>query len=376
MAKRPARQPAAETPMAPQAHAPPLALRDVLGQSHAVELLRAAMRSGRVHHAWVFHGPEGVGKFTTALAFAAAVLDPATDPHDDRTPDPDSQVQRLLAAGAHPDLHVVNKELTPFSRDASVRGQKQRTIPFAVAEEFLVEPATRTRNLHEPSLVGKVFIVDEAHLLGRDAQNLLLKTLEEPPEGTVIILVTPAEEELLPTIRSRCQRIPFLPLSDVDMREWLRRGGAAIDPEHEAWALRYAAGSPGVLNRVIEGNLTAWHEALAPMLADADRGKFDLAIGATMAKLVDERAAAMVARNPSASKEAANVAAAADMLRLVADHHHGAMRASRRPEVRARAVELVAEAERQIERNVPLAFVFENLAAQLVEMASRAVATR
>ncbi|HRQ72062.1 MAG TPA: hypothetical protein PLU35_03445 [Phycisphaerales bacterium] len=376
MAKRPARQPAAETPEAPPAHAPPLALRDVLGQAHAVELLRAAMRSGRVHHAWVFHGPEGVGKFTSALAFAAAVLDPTTNPDDDRTPDPESHVQRLLAAAAHPDLHVVNKELTPFSREASVRGQKQRTIPFGIAEEFLVEPATRTRNLHEPSLVAKVFIVDEAHLLGGDAQNLLLKTLEEPPEGTVIILVTPAEEELLPTIRSRCQRIPFLPLADADMREWLRRGGAAIDAKHEAWALRYAAGSPGVLKRVIEGNLTAWHEALAPMLADADRGKFDLSIGATMAKLVDDRAAAMVARNPVASKEAANVAAAADMLRLVAVHHHGAMRGSRRPEVRARAIELVAEAERQIERNVPLAFIFENLAAQLVDMASRAVATR
>lgn len=376
MAKRPARQPAAETPAAPPAHAPPLALRDVLGQPHAVELLRATTRSGRVHHAWVFHGPEGVGKFTTALAFAAVVLDPTTNPDDDRSPDPDSQVQRLLAAAAHPDLHVVNKELTPFSRDSQVRGQKQRSIPFAVAEEFLVEPAMRTRNLHEPSLVAKVFIVDEAHMLGRDAQNLLLKTLEEPPEGTVIILVTPAEEELLATIRSRCQRIPFRALSDADMREWLRRTGATIDAKHEAWALRYAAGSPGVLKRVIEGNLTAWHEALAPMLADADRGKFDLAIGATMAKLVDERAAAMVARNPSASKDAANVAAAADMLRLVADHHHAAMRASRRPEVRARAVELVVEAERQIERNIPLAFVFENLAAQLVDMAARAVATR
>ena len=376
MAKRPARQPAAATTETTPAHPPPLALRDVLGQVHAVELLRAAMRSGRVHHAWVFHGPEGVGKFTTALAFAAAVLDPTTDPDDERTPDPASRVQGLLAVASHPDLHVISKELTPFSRDAQVRSQKQRTIPFAVAEEFLVEPATRTRNLHEPSLVAKVFIVDEAHLLGPDAQNLLLKTLEEPPEGTVIILVTPAGEELLPTIRSRCQRVPFLPLADADMREWLRRTGAAIDAKHEAWALRFAAGSPGTLQRVIEGNLVAWHEALAPMLAEADRGRFNLALGATMTKLVDERAAAMVARNPAASKEAANVAAAADMLRLVADHHHAAMRASRRPEVRARAVELIVEAERQIDRNVPLAFVFENLAAQLVDMASRAVATR
>ena len=96
---------------------------DLIGHPRAAETLDASITSGKVHHAWIFHGPQGIGKFTAALAFAALLLDPETTP--DLTgkvrPDPGSRVQHLLRTGTHPDLHVIRKELARFSDNASVR---------------------------------------------------------------------------------------------------------------------------------------------------------------------------------------------------------------------------------------------------------------
>jgi DNA polymerase-3 subunit delta' len=154
-----------------------------------------------------------VGKFTTALAFAAVILDPSSQPDLSGViePDPESASQQLLAAGTHPDLHIITKELAVVSRVDSVRDSKQRNIAKAVLEEFLLEPAARTGSMNG-ALASKVFIVDEAELIDGVGQNSLLKTLEEPAPGSVIILVTANEERLLPTIRSRCQRVGFAPL--------------------------------------------------------------------------------------------------------------------------------------------------------------------
>ncbi|MEM9373943.1 MAG: hypothetical protein AAGA55_09895, partial [Planctomycetota bacterium] len=192
----------------------PVALDAVLGQDRAVSQLAAAMASGRLHHAWIFHGPEGVGKFTTALAWAAMLLDPTTAPGltGAFACEPDSPTQRLLASGTHPDLHVVRKELARFSSDARVRDAKLATIPKAVVEDHLIAPASVAPVMRTGSMMGKAFIVDEAELLDRSpanapTQNAILKTLEEPAPGTLIVLVTSSEDRLLPTIRSRCQRV-------------------------------------------------------------------------------------------------------------------------------------------------------------------------
>ena len=118
-------------------------LGDILGQGQALAALRASMASGRVHHAWIFHGPAGVGKFTTAVAFAGALLDPTTAPGltGEIAPDPDSETQRLVRAGMHPDLHVVTKELALHHEDREVRTRKLITIPKKVVEKWLLEPA-------------------------------------------------------------------------------------------------------------------------------------------------------------------------------------------------------------------------------------------
>lgn len=353
-----------------RAAAPPrelLQLEQVLGQSRAIDQLRAAVSAGRIHHAWIFHGPMGVGKFTTAAAFAALLLDPevAPDLSGVLRADPESQVQRLVRAGSHPDLHVVTKELAAVSEDATIRDRKQSNIPKAVLREFLLEPAAKTRVMTGASAAAKVFIVDEAELIDATGQNSLLKMLEEPPAGSVIILVTASEERLLPTIRSRCQRIAFGPLDASSMEQWLARRAPELAAAQREWLLRFAAGSPGVAAMVLENDLFAWREALDPALAKIDAGAFPIEMGATLADLVDERAAAWVKRHPDASKDAANKAWARRMFGFLAEHFRAQLADPAHSLRAAACIHTIASAEQQLGANVNLALVMENLAAQL-----------
>lgn len=355
---------------------PPKPLAGVLGQDRAVGQLEQAMASGRLHHAWIFHGPEGVGKFTTAMAWAALLLDPATarDLSGRYATDPDSPTQRLLRAGTHPDLHVVCKELARFSSDAKVRDAKLATIPKAVIEDHLIRPAALAAVMRTGSVASKVFIVDEAELLDRSpsnapTQNAILKTLEEPAPGTVIILVTSSEDRLLPTIRSRCQRVGFSPLSDETMRIWLAGAGRDTTGEERDWLLRSSEGSPGRLAAMHESGMYEWFRTLAPMLEQTDRGVHALALGATMASLVDTWAAAWVKegekKGENRSKDAANRLGARRMLGMVGDRARSGLSDPRRAGASLRAIDMVGRAQQHIDSNVNLKLVFDHLAAGL-----------
>jgi DNA polymerase-3 subunit delta' len=361
----------------------PIRLGQVVGQERAIGALRAAIQAGRIHHAWIFHGPSGVGKFTTALAFASVILDPTSQPDlaGIIEPDPASAAQKLLAAGTHPDLHIITKELAAVSRVQSVRDSKQRNIAKAVLEEFLLEPASRTQSSREQALASKVFIVDEAELIEPVGQNALLKTLEEPAPGSVIILVTANEERLLPTIRSRAQRVGFGPLSSVEMQKWLDASGvdvSSLDASSREWLLSYAGGSPGAAALALSTGIVEWHRTLAPMLAEADRGRYTVDLGQIVAKLIDDWAVAWVEGpgGPNASKDAANKAAARQMFRLLSEHYRARLRTaagkSDHQEVASRAlaaIDLIAEAERQAEASVQSIFVMDNLFTQLTRPA-------
>ncbi len=363
----------AEEPRRSHTHPPPIPLGQVLGQPRALATLNASLNSGRIHHAWIFHGPPGVGKLTTALAFAAVLLDPTSQANfgGEWEADPGSKAQQLLAAGTHPDLQVVVKELARFSRESKVRDQKLRNIPNEVILEYFVEPATRTTSAAQGARAGKVFIIDEAELMDFRSQNTILKTLEEPPPGTVLILVTSSEDSLLPTIRSRSQRVSFGPLNDYAMRDWLKRSALEIEPEELQWLLAFAGGSPGSLLRAHQGKLFEWHRAVAPMLEATSAGKYTIDLGPTMASLVDQWAKDWVEAHENASKEAANKAGADEMFRLVAEHYRRALRGpggkapSVPPGVTARAFDAIREAETRLDANVDMKFVFEGLSADL-----------
>ena len=359
-------------------HPVPGTFGEILGQERAVEQIERALEAGRMHHAWIFHGPRGVGKFTTALAFAALALDETTgrDLSGNLSVDPESRAQTLLKARSHPDLHVITKELARFSEDAKVRSAKLATIPKDVVEQHLLRPSALAAKITPGGAASKVFIVDEAELLDRSAtnaavQNAMLKTLEEPAPGTLIILVTSSEERLLPTIRSRCQRVRFGTLSRDAMETWLTRQD--YSPAEQDWARRFGEGSPGRVKEAIETGLIAWHERIGGMLERLLAGQYPLELGASMASMVDEWASARVAADARQSKEAGNKAGADRMLSLVGEilrmklAEASASGDERTLEQYALRIDALERARGRLFANVPGQMVFEALAAELAQ---------
>ncbi|MEM1071276.1 MAG: hypothetical protein AAGB48_04440 [Planctomycetota bacterium] len=363
---------AAESPAEPM-HPAPIALDAVVGHDAAKAQLLAAVASDRLHHAWIFHGPRGVGKFTTALAFAALVLDDeaAPDLTGRLSIDSGSRVQRLLAAGSHPDLHIVSKELARFSEDPKVRAAKLTTIPKDVVETHLLRPAALRANVSPGGAASKVFIVDEAELLDRSptnapVQNALLKTLEEPPDGTLIVLVTSAEDRILPTIRSRCQRVRFGTLGRSEIESWLAT--VSVTPEQAGWASDHGQGSPGLILEAVRTGLDQWRPRLEPRIREALAGGTPAGLGGDMAQMVSDWAAARVDEEKQASKDAANRSAAARMFGVLGDIVRDTMRAADDPWLAvdlADRLHAVQDAQRRLDANVNLQMVFEALAAEL-----------
>ncbi len=208
---------AAALPLAPLARPPfrrysprPVKLSALEGQPRAVALLGAALARDRVHHAWLLAGPPGVGKETAARAFAASLLCTARAPGaTDACGGCDAC--RKAARGVHPDLLQVLPEAEAVARGLLAR----EDLSGSPSRELKVEQIRRLEAaLSIPPLEGgfRPVILAGADGLNAAAQNAFLKTLEEPPQGTVILLVADAADRLLPTIRSRCVRVPFVPL--------------------------------------------------------------------------------------------------------------------------------------------------------------------
>ncbi len=350
-------------------------MKKILGQSKAVETLRAGLRSGRLAHAWIFAGPRGVGKFTTAIEVARIILDPNADARG--AVDPESETSRLIDAGVHPDLHVIRKELAQYSQDSDIRKRKQLNIPIGVLRErmlggmvgdkFVEAPAYRTPARGH----NKVFIIDEAELLDRIGQHSLLKTLEEPTAGTYLILVTSRPQRLLPTIHSRCRHVTFVGLDDTAMAQWFDSAGLEAGGPERHWISEFCNGSPGLALLGARYEFHRWHTTLAPMLEDLARGRFPTEMGQTMAALIEGFAVEWVKRHDNASKDAANKDGARFMFMILASHVDRQLAAAVQQGLPAdaslRVIDLIAEAELQLEAYVNLKQVLENLAIQWMQ---------
>ena len=366
-------------PNLPGSSGDPRGRAPIFGQDAAITELVDALRQDRMPAAWILHGPDGVGKLSTAIRFARLLLEPspsaaALDAFD---PPLDGAEARLIDAGTHPDLKVIRKELAATSEIARLRDSKQRAISIDLLREHMLGgdvDGKRFDALHARTPyrgVRRVFIVDEAELLNPQGQNALLKTLEEPSPRTVIMLVTTRDERLLPTVRSRCRRVPFRTLDAASIDRWLGASSLDIDPADRDWLTRYADGSPGRIRQAIDGGMQTWNATLAPGFARLERGEWPAGLGDTMAELVDEFAKGVVKADKRASKEAANRTGLSNLASVVGTRLRDRMTEAaaagddRTIESAARAIEAIADAEHRANRNVNLKFVCAGLVSDL-----------
>ncbi len=255
---------------------------DLQGHQAAEAAFEATRARGRLHHAWLLTGPEGVGKATFAYRAARRLLGAPVDrSHGVLGTRPDHPVSRQIIAHAHPDLFVLER----VGQDGKVR----KVIPVdearGLSEFFSKSPA---------SAPHRVAIIDAADDLNVNAANAILKTLEEPPAHGILLMVSHSPGGLLPTIRSRCRRLAFQPLGldaaaafvrereDVSVEDALRLAKMAGGAPGRAWALAgaNALAMDDAARALFEG-LPRLDEALTLSLADRFRGgegqrQFDL----------------------------------------------------------------------------------------------------
>lgn len=196
-------------------------LEDLVGQDQAVTVLRRAIATHRVPHAYLFEGPPGIGKRSAAIGLGMALNCDASANAGAGAACGACDPCRRIAGGLHPDV------LT-FATDGT-------QIVIEQAKEIV---ALGQRRPHEAR--ARVIIIDDAHRLNANAANCLLKTLEEPSPGTHLVLVTSAPDRLLGTIRSRTQRIRFRPISTATLLELGANRG--IDRAHAGVAAIVADG--------------------------------------------------------------------------------------------------------------------------------------
>ncbi|MBQ9515835.1 MAG: DNA polymerase III subunit gamma/tau [Ruminococcus sp.] len=177
----------------------PAVFEDVVGQKHVTDTLRNELRLGRVHHAYLFTGSRGTGKTTCAKILAKAV-----NCLNLQNSDPCGECENCRGIDSGEILDVVEMDAASNRGIDDIRG---------IIDEVAFAPAKAKY---------RVYIVDEVHMLSRDAWNALLKTLEEPPAHVVFILATTEVNKIPDTILSRCQRFDFHRISPADISERLQ----------------------------------------------------------------------------------------------------------------------------------------------------------
>lgn len=261
---------------------------------------------------------------------------------------------------SHPDFHVITRDLIRY-HDKTGKS-KGIDLSINVIRPELVEPASRKAVMGR----GKVFVVEQAELMNPQAQNGLLKTLEEPAGRTLIILLTDQPDGLLPTIRSRTQTIGFGPLEPrVVERELQKRG---IDRETAARAARFTNGSLGVALRWIEDGVIGPAGELVAQFDDLFAGRAPGDLPGWFKKAAEGYAERQLARDPLGSKDAATREGLNLYLNLAAEHARRRLAESDDPDELERTcavIDAIVRAEGYLDGNVNVSLVFQQLAATL-----------
>ncbi|WP_353230098.1 DNA polymerase III subunit delta' [Novosphingobium sp.] len=243
----------------------------LLGHDAVWREWHAARGGRRMHHAWMLVGREGLGKASFARAAASelvaepAVVQPAYD--------------------HHPDIHT----LIPLPANEDEAKKRDDGKPFATKRNISVDQVRgmQRRLVTRPTLgARRAVVIDAADLLETAAANALLKSLEEPPQGTFFLLIVHQLGRLLPTIRSRCQVLRFHPLDAQDMGRALDLLAPGIDALTRDAAIAVGAGAPGAGLAFAEQDLGRVWQLMHTLVA---RGDADLSLRAELAAAIGQR---------------------------------------------------------------------------------------
>jgi DNA polymerase III subunit delta' len=248
---------------------------NILGHDTQITAFMAELDGARLHHAWLFTGPQGIGKASIAHALAKRALSVAAGPPIIRdglyVPD-DHPIGKLVDAQSHPDLVLIERlpKDPKAVRDLDRRDwpndlERARSITVdqvrALGGVFALKPSFSNR---------RIVIVDAIDDMERAGANALLKSLEEPPAGTIFLLISHAPGRLLPTIRSRCRTLRFDPLDEGVMRQIVRGQLPNADESEVAALIAAGAGSPGRALGFAGLDIAAIDSALARLATEGD----------------------------------------------------------------------------------------------------------
>lgn len=230
------------------------------GHQRLIELFRRAIRRHRGAHAYLLIGPEGIGKRLFARSVAQCLF-------CQRVPDEDLDACgecpscRQMQAGTHPDLLEVGcpegKRILPIALIAGDDETGKRGKE-GLCYELAMKPMTAGR---------RIAIIDDAQTMNDASANALLKTLEEPPPGSTLFLLTPSVDAILPTIRSRCQPVMFPPLTDTDVADLLVELGWVSDAAVAAETAALCEGSLATAQQLLRPELRQLRGTLLKALA-------------------------------------------------------------------------------------------------------------
>lgn len=369
-------------------------------QPQAHRQLQRALSRDRIPHAYIFHGPEGVGKETLARGMAQLLLCGQSTTKQ-LSPDDASAIGlstiaagcgqcddcRTVIAGTHPDLHMIYRQLNREHSDSTVRKRKGLELGVDVVREFIIDKVARTPQRGR----AKVFIIKEADVLNIEAQNALLKTLEEPPGATYLILLVVGLDYLLPTTQSRCQIVRFQTLPVEFVRARLREMRPNLSDPQLKWYAAFSAGSIGEALQAVDDGLYEISAQLTEVITRTQRrGAAELIKFFTdESKSLGER---FSKRDPEITDTESARRGLKSLFRLAADHYAAQLRANSDSGVaqnrvaqvqphrtwghgspgsislkeHAARIERIALAEQQLDLNANVQLVVETLAHNLV----------
>ncbi|MBL8851507.1 MAG: DNA polymerase III subunit delta' [Planctomycetaceae bacterium] len=240
-------------------------------------MLRRAVQRGRIAHAFLFLGPEAIGKRLVAQRVAQSLF-------CQRVPDEEldacgaCSACRQVRAGTHPDLLTV----------ACPEGKRELPIKLILGEEESRgrEGLLHDLSLHPMSATRRIAIIDDADKMNEESANALLKTLEEPPPGAILFLISPSLETLLPTIRSRCQKLQFAPLTDDELAGLLVELNWEQDRSAADAVAALSEGSLATAKQLLDPSLRKLRDDLLARLSQTQLSSATMADG--IISLIDE----------------------------------------------------------------------------------------